>query len=216
MLRTTTPLAVSLLAVSLLATARGMFAPTPTPAPIPGPGGVIDTARKFIAAVDGGDARSLAAILDVQSGGGGVVVTPDADSKWGFTESKKPRSPRFVDVTWDGTAFSEHDRKDFVHHVRGQISGTKRQARSVTSKILSIRADCPAASVSYAVIEFERSYTVDGKRQGTRRLVATALMRHVRKTKDTDPDFRIFQWHASRVAPRKVAATKLRRDDRDK
>ena len=33
------------------------------------------------------------------------------------------------------------------------------------SKILSIRADCPSADVSYAVVVFERSYTVEGKRQ---------------------------------------------------
>ena len=178
-----------------------------TAAPVPGPGGVIDTMQDFITALDTGSARSLGAILDVQKSPG-FVVQPDASSKWGFKEVKRAYSPRFVDVTWDDQAFSVQDRKQFIHKVHSGITRSKQKASGMQTKIISLRAECPSADVSYAVIEFERSYTIEGKSRGSKRMIGTALLRHVRKAKDGDPDFRIFQWHASVVTPKEPVAKK--------
>ena len=170
----------------------------------PGPGGVIDTVKDFITALDSGHTKTLAAVLDVQvRGRDGMIVVPDQEKPWGFRQAQTTPSPRFVDVAWDGHTIAESDRKQFLHHVHSDIARTKVAGRGMASKIISIRADCPSADVSYAIVEFERSYTVAGKSQGTQRFIATALLRHVEKKASTSaPDFRIFHLHATRVTPR--------------
>lgn len=182
------------LAVSVLALAGTYSLSSPA---VPGPGGVIDAVQDYLGALDRGDAKAIIAALDVQARGrDGMSFVPDPDKPGGFLQRPNATGPHYVDVKRDGSVISCKDRKQFLHVARRELGGALDEIASVTTRIHSIRANCPAPDASFAIVEFTRAYSA-GKNSWSRRFIATAMLRHVAKKKAGGPDFRIFHWHAS-------------------
>ena len=130
---------------------------------------------------------------------------PNPKKLGGFLQQENAKGPRYVDARRDGTVISCSDRKQFLHLARRELGGRDGggTSQTVTTRIHSIRANCPAPDASFAVVEFTRTW-MTGRSRTSRRFVATALLRHVAKKAGSGPDFRIFHWHASTLPSAKV------------
>ena len=173
-----------------------------------GPGAVIDTVQAFLQAQDEGDAKMLDLLVGDPSPRDGYVVAPDKDSKVGFKELKDNNSWRFFEVSTDGTPLAARDKASFLKLLRGQVACAKVKARTLQTGVRTIRADCPSQWCSYAVVDFQRVYSIDGETQKPIPMQATALVRYVKRQDAKVPHFEIFHWHASRQAPAKKGAVK--------
>ncbi len=166
-----------------------------------GPGGVIDAVQEFLQALDKGDARMLDLLVGDTSPRDGCVVVPDKTSKAGFKEVKDDNTRRFFEVSHDGRPVAAKDKKTFLRQLREHVTCAKVKARTLRTGFRTIRVDCPSQWCSYAVVEFERIYSMDGEKQKSIRMQATALVRYVKRKDASVPHFEIFHWHASRSAP---------------
>ena len=184
-------------------------APRPAPGPglqpesaamLRGPGGVIQAMQVFLQALDKGDAKLLDLLVADGSPRDGYVVVPDETTKMGFRELKKDDASRFFEVSHDGKPVNTKDKKSFLQQLRQHVTGAKVKARTLETRFRTIRADCPSQWCSYAVVEFERTYSIGGVKQKPVPMQASALVRYVKREDVNVPHFQIFHWHASRAA----------------
>ena len=180
----------------------------PADAAFRGPGAVIDAVQAFLRALDSGN-PTMMKLLVGQDGlrDGYVVKAQEEDGKVKLKQAKGDTAGRFFEVSWDGRPVVAKDRKTFFRQLGTHVTCAKIKARTVRTKIHSIRVDCPAPECSYAVVEFERQYWIGRKAQPPIPMQATALVRYVkRKAGEKAPHFEIFHWHASRAAAAAPAA----------
>jgi hypothetical protein len=171
------------------------------PAKMPGPGGVIQTMREFLQALDKSDFKMLDLLVGEDDVREGCVVVPDKTAKIGIKERKGDGVSRFFEVSADGRPVRAKDKNGFLKLLRKHVTSSQ-----VETRFHTIRADCPSEWCSYAVVEFVRTYTIDGVKQKPVPMQATALVRYVKRKDAKIPHFEIFHWHASPAA-RKVQAT---------
>ncbi|MHC4079523.1 MAG: hypothetical protein ACYST0_13910 [Planctomycetota bacterium] len=164
-----------------------------------GPGGVIDAIQAFLRALDNGDARMLDLLVGDRSPRDGHLVVPDKTTKGRFKELEKDCGNRFFEVSHEGRSVVARNKKAFLRQLREHVTCAKVKARTLTTGVRTIRADCPSQWCSYAVVEFERRYRIGGEKQESVHMQATALVRYVKRKDDNGPHFEIFHWHASRV-----------------
>lgn len=175
--------------------------PTTAPAPaMPGPGGVVLAVRAFLQALDEGDAKMLDLLVGENDARDGCVVVPDETTRIGFKEVQEKDANdvyRFFDVSQGGKPLRAKDKATFLELLGKHVTCSKVKARAVETRFQTLRADCPSESCSYAVVEFERTYTMGGKKQEPVPMQATALVRYVERKDARVPHFEIFHWHAS-------------------
>jgi len=143
----------------------------PAPQPAAGPGAVMAMQRDLFAAIDRGDgeaARSF--VASDRKGPGGMTTLFLID-----------RAGTLVRATDSGSA------RDALARLAGE---SKVAGGSFATKITMESADCPSSDLSYAVIEFERVHTLDGK-VDTRRYRGTLLVRH------EESGWKVTHWHVS-------------------
>jgi hypothetical protein len=156
-------------------------APTPTP----GPGGVMIAVRDFLAAVDRGDVEALRnALLDRRRG---VDYTFDGDGAL-RPAGKGSAGASFFDVGTSGEKLAADDATSFAELLTKSVT-------KATSRIRTVRADCDSETCSWAVVEFERTFS-DADQERVVPMRATVLCEYGKGT----PHFRIFHWHASSAA----------------
>ncbi len=173
-----------------------------------GPGAVIDTVQAFLQALDKDDAKMLDLLVGDPSPRDGYVVVPDNSAKGGLRELKDDNAQRFFEVSHDGRPVAVRDKKRFLELLRGQVTCAKVKARTLQTVVRTIRADCPSQWCSYAVVQFERTYSLDGQSQKPIPMQATALVRYVKRQDASVPHFEIFHWHASKQPPSQQAPAK--------
>lgn len=162
-----------------------------------GPSGVIETMRAFLQALDAGDARMLDLLVGDDAAGDGYVVAPDETTKVGIKQVKAHRSNRFFEVSHDGKSLAAQGKRGFLQLLRKLVTGSKLDARTLETRFHTIRADCPSPWCSYAVVEFERTYSLGDAKLEPVLMRATALVRYVKRKDNRVPHFEIFHWHAS-------------------
>ncbi|MCA8977396.1 MAG: hypothetical protein KDC98_21925 [Planctomycetes bacterium] len=162
-----------------------------TAAPIPGPGGVAVAVRDFLQCLDeGGDPAGL--LADEKYA---VDMVVRADGGLGQA-AEGTRVAVFFDVAADGTPLSATTAADFAAQAASKVAASERAARALRTEIGTIRAACDSERCSWSVVDFERVYTMAGAEVRVP-MRASALLRYVGSEA---PNFRIYQWHASRRA----------------
>jgi len=172
------------ISLTLLPLAAAAVSLHPAPAPAYGPGAVLATLRRATAALDQGHADDLRACFDLGR-------TPHV---WFETDAGEGRMAgpteacALTGVGADGQPFEADSLAKFTASALKDIGGRE---RAVTSKLLSVRADCASAECSFAVADVERTYA--GKEPTSLRVRITALMRYDHEARG----FSIFHWHES-------------------
>jgi hypothetical protein len=162
--------------IPLLSLATATLGLSSAPRPAPGPGGILAMHKELFAAIDRGDGEAA-----------GAFVAGD--------RKVMPRTPTlFLDVDAGGAdaPLKAADAEEARELLARLAAGAKRSGGGWTTTITSEQADCYASELSYAVLEFERAHTVDGKTE-VRRYRSTSLVRY-----ESD-HWRIFHWHVSRA-----------------
>lgn len=178
--------ATRLLFTSLATLGAGFASLLPAP-PVPaGPGGVLDATRAFLAAIDRGDRDYLESAL-AEAHGMNFGIDAQGKTKQ-LDQGATP--PLFVEAGPDGSAAIGMG-KDFVGALLA-LGADAKGGRRVKTGVSAILADCPSGDCSYAVVAFERQWTI-GERTVTVPMRATALFRH----SNGKPNFKLFRWHAS-------------------
>lgn len=166
---------------------------SPEPAPLPGPGGVIDSMRSFLRAVDQGDREALARHLS-DRGRGQLYGFDEAGERIHHLEGAQQS---FYDVSAFGEPLEATSREQILDELVVKVRGGE-----VKTVLTSIRAECPSGECSFAVLEFDRIYK-KGDKKTVVPMRATALVTH---GGGEAPHFKLFHWHASRVQPQRASS----------
>ena len=145
----------------------------PGDAPIPGPGGVIETMKSYLAAVDANDADALEELI--QRGDPGITL--HRDPKTGELRAGKGFSFQLFERDVDGQPRGAVSPKETCELIRSKLLGHGKLR--CESQIDWIRADCPSPRTSYAIFAFDRTW-FDAKGNEVRRqpLMVTAHVMH--------------------------------------
>lgn len=164
--------------IAMLLTLPALFtlALAPAPPPIIGPGGVLAMQRDLFAAIDRGDGD-----------GAGNFVAADRKGPGGMT------SLFLVDRS--GALVRAADASSCRDALARLAAESKAAGGTFATKITWESADCPSSELSYAVIEFDRAHTLDGKVE-TRRYRGTLLVRM------EGSEWKVAHWHVSPAAAR--------------
>ncbi len=179
-----------LCASALLGSALISLAPTASPATY-GPGGVIETLVSFLDAVDRGAGEDISSLLESEARDG--LFTMDAEGRF----KEEAMGLAFFDSDARGKATRAGSIAQFV--AQQLALGGGKESVALHSSITSIRAECPSGEGAYAVVEFDREYSLDGQKT-SQAMRATALL----SFSGGDPDFRIFHWNAAAIGEAKV------------
>jgi len=165
---------VALAAISLLAivlTNLGSARPV-----VPGPGAVIHMHEQLFAAADRGDHKGVIGFLH-----------PDMNMDQEYRE--RPCTLFLPDQKGELVECESYaeSRKALYGWAKAQTEAGGTWKTSVRS----LGSDCFSSELSYAVLEVDRSHTVDGKTT-TQRFVSTALVTY-------DDGWKLTHWHLSPV-----------------
>jgi hypothetical protein len=147
------------------------ISPSATPSPLVGPGAVLEMHRQLFAAMDRGDVEAAKAFVDGENKDSEREVSlfiPDASGipteAWGSNASRELLSRLVAD--------------------RSKLGG------QWTTTITKTSADCPSSSLSFAVLDIERTRAVDGRTEAEK-YRSTSLVHF------SDGHWKLFHWHLS-------------------
>lgn len=143
----------------------------PAPKSPAGPGAILALQKELFAAIDRGDGDAAA-----------TFVASDRKGPGGMT------SLFLVDRS--GAAIRATDAHGAREALAKLAAESKAAGGGFETKITSESADCPASELSYAVIEFERIHTLEGK-VDTRKYRGTLLVRYEGSA------WKVSHWHVS-------------------
>jgi SnoaL-like protein len=169
MLRRLAPVLAAVSCLALISTWTGARA---TSSPAPGPGAVIEMHKQLFAALDSGDEVAAKAFL-----------TPGLDT------------PFFLlSPAASNAAAEEPQRLENAEAAAGAFAALAQASRRAggvfQTRITSAKADCESPQLSYAVLEIERTHTVQDAVE-VRRYRSTSLVQYV------DHRWRLAHWHVS-------------------
>ncbi len=178
--------------------------PTAPERAVRGPGNVIRTVDAYLTTIDAGDVEQLRALLS-DDGGADPYRVEERDGKRRIVRSKNRAPAVFCEVGCTGESVTAADRDALLKALTATLGPSLAASRTVRTETRSIQAACPSAECCYAVVNFDRHYTLADGTRTTVPLQATALMRYVG---NKDPHFQIFHWHASLRGPVQTHAAK--------
>jgi hypothetical protein len=147
---------------------------SPATQPSAGPGAILAMQKALFAAIDRGDAEAA-----------GAFVAPDRKGPGGMTS--------FFLVDRSGAALRATDASSARQVLAKLAAESKAAGGTFETRITTEIADCPDSELSFAVLEFERKSTAQGKVE-TRRYRGTLLCRY------EGDSWKVSHWHVSPAA----------------
>jgi hypothetical protein len=166
----------------IILSALSAWNPAPSAVPLRGPGAVIAMHEQLFRAMDALDIDKALSFLH-------------EDMNMGEKERSRPCTLFLVDG--NGKPLTALGYQESRKLLADWIQALSSEGRYET-KVTALGADCFSAELSYAVLEFERLRTVNGK-QTTQRYRSTSLVTY-------DAGWKITHWHVSKAeAPLETA-----------
>lgn len=164
------------------------IAPSWRSAPPVGPGGVLDSVVEFCETYDSLDAQKLGKLLLDRKGG--MLFRRSEAGEFETADESEP-TLLFNDVGWSESEFAARDSREFLNRLQKDFRELKELNGSVQTTVHSVHADCYSGDFSFAMFEFDRTYTNGEGETRTSPMRGTALLSW------QEGRFRIWHWHAS-------------------
>src|SRR5262245_7593124 len=160
-----------MIAMMLTLPALLALASQPAPKAPVGPGAILAMQRSLFAAIDRGDGEAAASFVATDRKGPGGMTSL-------FLVDRSGAAIRAVDEPSCRAALAK------------LAAESKAAGGTFETKITSESADCPASELSFAVIEFDRVHTLEGKVE-RRKYRGTLLVRY------DGAAWKVAHWHVS-------------------
>ncbi|MBL8723719.1 MAG: hypothetical protein JNK49_06705 [Planctomycetes bacterium] len=181
------PFAITLCTLSAAAL---LLAATARPAPVPGPGAVVAALQAVFTDLDAG--RPVAARFEVEGSNRDAALVVDGK----YTAADATDLPLLLDVDAAGQPITAANPAQFGQLLAAGLATDPAAKRTLRTRVVRVLASCSSTEASRAIVEFERTLTIDGREQRVP-MRATALVHYDAKF---EPPFKIHHWHASRAA----------------